>query len=458
MSSPATAKPGVPLPGALRLSPGDARERIRQTMWMSVVEGSFTTVFLTWTSGAVLTGYMLHLGAGPLALAAVASVPLLAQLVNPLMAWWVGRSTRRLPSIIASAALGRGLWLLAAFLPLAAIAPRYLPLALVLLVALSSLLQTGAGPAWVALMADVVPPETRGSYFGWRTGVVGVVGMLATVAAGLYLDRAAVPLGFQMILVGAVLFAVVGVYLYGLHYEPRAPAAHLTLLDTFRLPLRDPNFRRFVLFATYWQGSVMLAAPFVIPYFFAHLHMSFTQVALWSGLASVCSLFTAPLWGQVADRVGHKAVLTITSVMVAVVLPLCWMLAVPGRMGFIWVSGVMDALAWGGVNTAMFNLALASASPRHRVAYIAILGMATGLAGCLTGLLSGPLLTLFLRGEFQVAGYQWTGYHWLFVFSGLLRSQAWRLLRTVHESRAWPALEVLRDMWTRGLNRLPWKW
>ena len=43
-------------------------------MRLSVLEGSLAQVFLNWTTGSVLTGYMLHLGASANQLALVASV------------------------------------------------------------------------------------------------------------------------------------------------------------------------------------------------------------------------------------------------------------------------------------------------------------------------------------------------------------------------------------------------
>lgn len=459
VAEPATR---VPLPassfsGPAVLSPGDVEVRVRDTLWISTVEGAFTTVFLNWTSGAVLTGYLLFLGAGPLSLAAAASVPMLVQVANPFMAWIASRRSHRLRFISAAAILGRSLWLLAALLPVLGVPPAWWPLAVVALLTASSFFQSAAGLTWVALMADVVPEDVRGRYFGTRNGICGVVGMLAGLGVGWYLDRHPAPASFQMVLVVAVLFAIVGIWLYLQHYEPRSQAVRLSLRDTFQVPLRDANFRRFMVFAVYWNASVMLAAPFVIPYFFDHLRMTFTQVAIWSGIASVCGLFLGPLWGRVADRVGHKPVLVITTFLAGSVHPLCWMLATPGFLWFIWLSGLMDALSWGGINAAMFNLTLASAPARHRMAYIAVLGMTAGLAGSVAGLLSGPLLKLLLGWTWSVGPFTWTGYHSLFLLAGLLRTQAWRLLRPVHEARARPATELLRDVWNRTLDRLPWR-
>lgn len=438
-------------------APGTRHVRVRNTLWISVIEGSFTTVFFTWTSGAVLTGYLLHLGAGPLALGAVASAPLLAQVINPLAAWIATRFGRRLAFISATAALGRGAWILAPLLPFLPLSPAERVACLVGIVAVSSLFQTCAGPPWIALMADIVPENIRGRYFGARNAVVGVIAMLAALASGLYLDRAAEPGGFQFVLVLAVLAAAIGIVLYLHHDEPRSEAASLSLRETILVPLRDANFRRFIAFSMYWQAAVMIASPFVIPYFLQHLHMSFTQIAVWMGIASLCGLVTGPMWGRIADHVGHRTVLTITMFIAGSIHPLCWMIATPGALLFIWISGVLDALSWGGINAAMFNLGIASTPPRHRMAYMAVLGMASGLTGCLAALASGPLLAFLLEHDFTAFGYHWTGYHSLFVIAILLRTQTWRLLRRVHEPHAWSTKDLLRDLWSRRMTRMPWR-
>src|SRR5690625_6107015 len=78
-------------------------------MRLSVLEGSLAQVFLNWTTGSVLTGYMLHLGASANQLALVASVPLLAQAASPLAAYLVTNLGHRKLFTMLGAGLGRGL-------------------------------------------------------------------------------------------------------------------------------------------------------------------------------------------------------------------------------------------------------------------------------------------------------------------------------------------------------------
>ena len=95
-----------------------SEQAVRRTLKLSVLEGSLVQLFLNWTTGSVLIGYILHLGASKTAIGLVMSVPLLAQLASPFAAY-LGGVAGRLKGVTALCAfLGRALWLFAALLPL----------------------------------------------------------------------------------------------------------------------------------------------------------------------------------------------------------------------------------------------------------------------------------------------------------------------------------------------------
>ncbi len=455
MSSPEVP---VPAPATDHLRPDLlATQRIRRTLLLSLIEGSFTQVFLVWTSGSVLAGLMLHFGATPRQLAAVVSIPLLMQMLNPVSSWLVASISSRKQFMIISGFLGRMIWLVPVLLPLTGVDPARLPMAMFGVVCFSAFFQSGLGPAWASLMADVVPDSSRGRYFGFRNGLMGIVGTVSGLAAGWFLDHMTAPASFQMVLLVAVVFAMIGIRLYSFHYEPRLPKPESSLLRTVLDPFHDANFRRFLWFSVYWNASVMLAAPFVIPYFLTVLGMSFTQLAIWSAIASVATLVIGSWWGRIADRVGHKQVLKVTTFIAGTAHPACWMLATPGNLSFIWISGVMDALSWGGINAAMFNLSVVTAPRQKRMMYLAVIGVVSGITGFCAGIFSGWLLEFLLRHEGHVGSFHWTGYHSLFAISAFFRMQAWWLLGPVQEARSVPAREILRWLWLRTCSLLPWR-
>jgi MFS family permease len=421
--------------------------KVRRTMRFSTLEGAFVQSFLNWTTGSALIGYMLYLGASPFEISLVGSVPLLAQITNPFAAYFAALFGRRKFLASVFSAFGRILWLFAAFLPQLGLPEAIRPMSLVLLVLVSSIFQSAAGTLWTAWMAEVVPQNVRGRYFGVRAGVVGVVGMLANLAAGWFLDLVAEPLNFQIIMGVAVVSAVVGVVLYQFHYEPPVTGKQLGFRATFIEPLSHANFRKFLLFAVYWQFAVMLAAPFVMAYFLDEAKLGFRNVAYWNVIIGITGLFTTTLWGRVADRVGNKAVIAIGTVLAGVAMPTTWiLLGLTGNIWFFWLSAVFDAMAWGAIGPAIFNLALASSPQTGRAAFIAIFGLLTGAAGFIGGLLSAPLLELFRLLEFSAFGVSWTAFHWLFVLSGTARALAWVTLRPVEEENAWRTRDVLRNV------------
>ncbi|MEX2534410.1 MAG: MFS transporter [Trueperaceae bacterium] len=421
---------------------------IKRTMRASFVEGSAMQVFLNWTSGSVLIGYMLHLGASPTHLGLVASVPLLAQAMSPLAAWLAAVLGRRRLLVVLNAIFARGLWILAAVLPVLGLPPAAEPTFVVLLVLVSSVFQAANSTLWASWMADVVPDNLRGRYFGARTGIAGLVGTIANLSAGWYLDRAATPIGFQVVLIVGVVSAGISVLLYLVHFDPPSPRERVTLLHVVRTPLADDNFRRFLAFAVYWQFAVFLSAPFVFPYFLDELRLTFVQIAIWSAIAASSALATTMLWGRIADQVGNKAVLAIGTFVAGAALPTCWILAgITGRTFYIWLSAVFDAVAWGAIGPAIFNLALASAPRAKRTSFFAMYALASGVAGFIGGVLSGPLLLLLQPlGSVTLWGVPLTPYYGLFVLSGLARTQAWRLLRRVKESNSWRTRDLLRQM------------
>jgi MFS family permease len=417
----------------------------RRTMNLSILEGAFSMLFINWTQGSILTGYALHIGATPFELGLISSVPLLGQVLSPLIAWLAGRVGRRKSLAIATAVIGRVIWVFAAMLPGLMPASSRAGL-LILTIAVSGIFLAGNGALWTAWMGDVVPATERGRYFGMRGGALGIVGMLANLAAGAFVDAVIAPVSFQIVLISAVISGCVAASLLLTHSEPLVTSPRLPLVETFTVPFKDQNFRRYLWFASYWTFAVLIGAPFVIPYFLNHLKMTYTQVAIWSVIAAISALVFSPQWGRLADRVGNKPILQITTIGAGTLLPLTWLLATPGNLWPIWFAGVVDALIWGAIGPAQFNLALSSAPKENRASFIAVLSAITGLTGFIGGLLSGVLLDGFavVSPTFTVAGYEWTPYQSLIVVSALLRTQAWRFLRGVSEEGAWRTRDVMK--------------
>ncbi len=421
-----------------------SERQIRSTMRLSVLEGIPGICFVVGTGGSVLTGFALYLGATPFQIGLISSVPLLGQLISPLTAWAAGQLGRRKPLTLVLAFLGRVVWFPALLLP-ALLPAAVRPVWLLVVITLANMFNASAAVLWVSWMGEVIPAKERGQFQGFRNGFLGVIGMIASLAAGAYIDRVQSPTDFEVVIGVATTLGAISALMLAGQSEPQTPQARLNLKATWIDPMMDTNFRRLLLFSSYWTFSVLIAAPFVIPYLLKQLEMTYTQIAILGVIGAVSALLFGPLWGRIADRAGGKPVLQFNTVIAGTVLPASWMLAAPGWLWPIWASAIVDAFVNTATGQASFNLLLSSTTPASRTSFVAMFFAITGLVGFLGGLLSGPLFDLFSRPtlKFTVAGFEWTAYHWLFLVSALFRVQAYRLVRPIVEEGAWQVRAML---------------
>jgi MFS family permease len=115
------------------------------------------------------------------------------------------------------------------------------------------------------------------------------------------------------------------------------------------------------------------------------------MVAIASSITAATALFTTYLWGRVADRWGHKVVLSVGTFLVGLLLPSGWILAgITGVTAWIWATAVFEAVSWGAARPAAFNLALISAPRATGPPSSPCTASAAGVAGFAGGALAGP--------------------------------------------------------------------
>ena len=394
--------------------------------------------------GAVLTGWALHLGCGPLLVGLVVALPQLSQWVQFPAAW-------------ATTLLGHrraALWMVGlsrqALLPLVAL--PFLPLsegakqgALVAVAAVSAVLGVMGNNAWVAWMGELVPRGLRGRYFGRRTALCTLGGALASAVAGAFLDRSgAAGHGVALALLAAVACAAGAVTfcLMRLQHDPAPPAPRAPFdLRLALRPLRDRPYRAILGYQVAWNFAVGLASSYFALYMLKNLAMGFTLIALHGTSVAALRMLAAPLWGRAIDRLGPRPVLVACSFGVSIV-PLLWLAATPHFLWPIALDAVISGLLWGGHGIAVFALPLAS-SPRHgRPFYLAAFAVAGGVAFSASTALAGALAQS-LPPTVRIAGGEFANLQLLF----LLTSAA-RLMAAAYGARiSEPGTRTVADVW-----------
>jgi MFS family permease len=404
-----------------------------RSLRLSVWEGALAVLFINWATGMVMTGYALWLGASPAVLAVLGALPLFSQLAAPTALLFRGSRKRWSMGLVIA---GRSLFALILLLPLL---PEGWRIPFLLLVAvLSQMMLAPVNVLWTSWMAELIPDTERGRYFGFRNGVLGLVGTLGNLLGGVAIDALGKPWGFLLVLLIGVMAGVASGYLLKFQLEPKGQARETqnkgqeeyaafpvprpsSLIHDMRTALGDRKFRVYLLFVAMFMGAVTVGSPFVIAMFLEYQKLSFSDVGLWTVIAATSGLFFGPFWGRVADRVGHYPVLIWSGLVASIAMPGLWLSGTPDRLWPIWLSAPVDPIAWAGLGAALTNQTLHFAPIEKRSGYLAAFGLASGVGGIVGSLVGGAL------GSINIGP---SPYHLPILISALLRTSAIVFLAT----------------------------
>ncbi|HYO55391.1 MFS transporter [Archangium sp.] len=460
---PGSSLPGsaAPLLGAPPAStpttstPGNAaRHTLRGSLKASVAEGILAEVFTACAGATILTGWALALKLGPFLVGVMTSLSFFAQFVQFPAAWLTSTFGHRRVALTA-VFLSRQAMLPLCLLP-------WLPLTLVeqqrLLVgvaAVSAVLGVIGNNAWVEWMGELVPESVRGRFFGRRTALCTLGGTVASLTAGVLLDKLRPPegvgLGLPLLAAFACVAGGVSTVLMARQHDP-APRKEKTKLDfqAALLPLRDERARRVLVYQVAWNAAVGISAPFFSFHMLKNLKMSFLMMALYLAAVAGMRILTAPMWGKLIDRLGAQPVLLACSLGIGFI-PSVWLFPTATFLWPLLVDVVLAGVLWSGHGLAIFALPLSVAPRRGRPFYLAAFATAGGLAYAAASALSGGLASL-LPTEFTLGSHLWVNLHVLFVLSSVARMAAAFLAMRVVEPDAKP-VDSLRALLSLARSR-----
>jgi MFS family permease len=430
---------------------------LRHTVRFSVTEGVYTQVYIALASvgSAFVTRFALLLGALPFHLGLLAAIGQLSLVFQPFGIMITRRGTSRKKIIIKLATVGRALALLYGLLPF--FFPRYVSIwAFLLLLSISTSLHAMGTNAWIAWISDMVPDRVRGRFFSWRSRYFMIGGLLVGYILGALVDsfdpktvgliERFVRIGdkgffsaehldyaFVFVFVVAAIFGFLG--LTFLKRQPERPGKIEvdSTVSMLTQPMRDRNFRRFLLYSLWWMFALGIGSPFWQPFMIQKLHMSLVNIQVYGTISAIASIMALQPWGMIIDRFGNKAAMRI-AIILGGINPLVWLFVNMDNTWILYLEAVTSGIMWSGTNIVAMNFVLAIAPNNRRQLYSGILGAFSGTAMIVTMLLSG----FFLPKPLELLGLYLHPEQILFGLTGLLRWTAHVPLSWVEEPRGQP--------------------
>jgi MFS family permease len=364
---------------------------IRKSLQASFKDGVFASLMSGVTDFYVIP-FALFLGATVQQVGWVSGIPSLLGSVSQLFAvWavlWVGSRLRLL--IRAVAAQATLLFVIATLAWTNFLYPVELLLTILVLFVICGAL---AGPAWGSLMTEYIPNRKRGQYFGWRTRVLGLVGVGSMILAGLFLyltKEFSQSLGFFAVFALAALARFIsGLYISRMSdvHQKSDPASDFTFLMFLRR-FRESNFVKFVAFMATVTFSTHLAAPFFVVFLLRDLQWSYLTYMSFQVGGTLASLLAVQWWGKHADLVGNVRVLRLAGFLTTLI-PLFWL--VSRNVLFLTFVQMLGGFAWGGVTLCAGNFVYDAVTPQKRVRCIGYFNVINGTAVFLGASLGGFL-------------------------------------------------------------------
>jgi MFS family permease len=371
-------------------------------------DGVFSQSMVTLTQGAFLVGYAISLGAPNTVMGLLMAIIPLTQLLQIPSIYVVEKyRTRRVITIYASIA-GRSIWLFVALIPFLFNAEIGLIalLAAVLLNSSIGALGTCSRNSW---WRDLVPEDQLGSFFSRRMKLAAIMSIPLVVFAGLYVDSlrsssgSYQPYGYSILFIIAFIFGMISIYFISKTPEPRMapPEGERKLLKMILQPLKDPNFKKLIVFQSVWNFAINLAAPFFIVYMLNMIGppMSMSYVILLMVLSQLMNIGFLQIWGRFSDRYSNKSVLGICSPMYLFCIFL-WVFTAMGGFNVILTPlllvtiHIFTGISTAGVTLASQNIGLKLSPKGQATSYLATSGFMNSLAAGFAPVLGGVLADL----------------------------------------------------------------
>jgi MFS family permease len=429
---------------ALTATLNASKDQIRTSLKASTVDGVFASLFSNVTGGLLLTNFLLQLGASSTEIGLLASIPMLANLMQPIGAYFSERTTSRHYYCLWTYGISRSLWVGLAIAIFLVGGSHAAPVSLIVLTlgvtALSYFLGALGSAPWLSWMAALVPPPLRGRYFGFRNSAANLTNLISVPLMGFVISewQGGSIQGYGIVLTLGIISGLVSLWFqnFMVDVNPQtgqqpstasadlAPSSSATLLPAVPRFWQDANFLKFLLYFNLWTFSVCLSAPFFNVYLLSNLALDISQVTLYNSLSAGANLLLLMFWGQLADRIGNRPILVGVGIVFAV-LPLLW-LSIGTNSLSIWVWLPLLHIIAGGTAAAIdlcsSNLQLGIAPSHNQSTYFGVAAASAGISGALSTT-AGGFLAQFGSG----------GLLGLFALSSVLRLGALLSLVFVHE-------------------------
>lgn len=428
------------------LTENDLKRGLNMVIW----DGLASEVVISLTGGAFLVAMALLMGANNIQIGLLASLPMVTNVFQLLSIVLVRKyQNRRLISVVCIA-LARlplifiGLWVL---LSQGGGSMDMLIFFLFFHFFFSSV----SGLSWNSWMKDMIPERMLGEYFSKRSRYTQTLNVALSIMLALLLDfvRMRYPAyelsTFAVFFVVAGLVGLVGAYLLSRAPEPQSYMSSARLLTLLKLPLKNANFRRLLVFNSAWVFALNIATPFFTVFMLQGMGLPLSYIIVLTIISQLASIMTLRMWGAFSDRYSNKSIISLSAPLYILCL-LAWsFVGIYSRLyvnlGLLVLIHMVSGVATAGINLSLTNIGLKLAPKEDAIVYLSVKNMVTAVFSAIGPLVGGLLADYFADKTLEIT-IGWDSPHFEKVLR-LVSLHQWSFLFLIGAFLALCALELL---------------
>jgi MFS family permease len=228
---------------------------------------------------------------------------------------------------------------------------------------------------WTSMISKIMPPESRGTFFGTQAAVANLFISGAAIGAGYLLNSFEAPRNFMYCFLIAIIFFTISWFALTL---TREPADYEKVIEENPPPFwhgagkilkRDRNFDWFLSARILSQFATM-GFSFYIVYALRRFHMNEVTAGYLTATLTIAQMVANAGMGWLGDRVGHRLMLIVgaaaamfSSVLAWFAPSLAWFFPIFVLAGFanvsIWTNGMTMTVDFSGEEERPFYIGLA---------------------------------------------------------------------------------------------------
>lgn len=246
-------------------------------------------------------------------------------------------------------------------------------------------------PMWNSLVGDLLPPLSRGEFFGFRNKWMAIVTFATIVVAGQVLHQFAAfglaAWGFTTIFVLSAISralaarAFCGVDDVALH----VPEDSKFSFWQFIARAKQSNFVKFVVFVSSMNFAASISGPFFAMYMLQDLKLSYFEYTIVVAAAVIAQFVVMRTWGSLSDQFGNRTILKVCGTLITF-NPALWLIS--SNFWFVVFIQFYSGIFWAGFTLAAANFVFDAVTPPKRarcVAYQSIINGSLVFLGAVVG-------------------------------------------------------------------------